>query len=195
MESKRQLATTLARHIELALANLHLRETLRSQSIRDPLTGLFNRRSMEETLALEVARAARSRHTLSVIMLDLDRFKNFNDTFGHEAGDVLLRHLAKLLQTHIRPGDIACRYGGEEFTLILPNAPLEVAKQRTERLCELARHLSVEHQGRSLGPVTISAGIAVFPLHGSSEETLLRAADVALYRAKTEGRDRVIVAQ
>jgi diguanylate cyclase (GGDEF)-like protein/PAS domain S-box-containing protein len=194
IEWKRQLAGTLARHIELALANLHLRETLRTQSIRDPLTGLFNRRYMEESLALEVARAARNRQPLTIIMLDVDHFKAVNDTFGHEAGDVLLRELGQLVQTHIRAGDIACRYGGEEFTLIVPNTSLETAVQRAEQLRELAGQLSAEYQGRLLRPVTISFGIAIFPAHGSSEEALLRAADAALYRAKAEGRDRVIVA-
>jgi diguanylate cyclase (GGDEF)-like protein len=124
-----------------------------------------------------------------------DHFKAVNDTFGHEAGDVLLRQLGKLLQTHIRAGDIACRYGGEEFTLIVPDTSLEMAVQRAEQLREHARQLSVEYQGRSLGPVTISFGIATFPLHDSNEEAVLRAADAALYRAKAEGRDRVIVAQ
>jgi diguanylate cyclase (GGDEF)-like protein/PAS domain S-box-containing protein len=195
LESKRQLAETLARHIELALANLRLRETLRAQSIRDPLTGLFNRRYMEESLALEVARAARSGEPLSIIMLDVDHFKAVNDTFGHEAGDVLLRELGQLVQTRIRAGDIACRYGGEEFTLIVPNAALETAVQRAEQLRKLATQLTTEYQGRLLGPITVSFGIAAFPAHGSSQEALLRAADAALYRAKAEGRDRVIVAQ
>jgi len=193
-ESKQELAVSFARHIELALANLRLRETLRSQSIVDLLTGLFNRRYMEESLAREVARANRGQRPLAVIMLDLDHFKDFNDTFGHEAGDALLHGLGTLLRTHVRAGDIACRYGGEEFTLILADSPLEATAQRAEALRELVGRLAVEHEGRTLRPVTVSLGVAIFPQHGSTGEAVLRAADAALYRAKAEGRDRVVLA-
>ena len=194
-ESKRQLAVSFARNIELALANLHLRETLRTQSILDLLTGLFNRRYMEESLAREISRAARSQRPLGIIMLDLDHFKDFNDNFGHEAGDALLHELGRLLRQHVRAGDIACRYGGEEFTLIISDSTLEVTARRAEQLRELVRHLSVEYQGRTLRPVTSSFGAAIFPLHGSNGEAVLRAADAALYRAKAEGRDRVVLAE
>jgi diguanylate cyclase (GGDEF)-like protein/PAS domain S-box-containing protein len=195
IEWTQQLAGMFARHIELALANLRLRATLRDQSIRDPLTGLFNRRYMEESLAREVSRAIRSGDPLGIIMLDLDHFKDFNDNFGHEAGDVLLRELGKLLQTHIRAGDIVCRYGGEEFIGIVTGASLETTLRRAEELRELVKHLCVEYQGRWVGPITISLGVSIFPLNGSSAETVLRAADGALYRAKGEGRDRVVAAQ
>jgi diguanylate cyclase (GGDEF)-like protein/PAS domain S-box-containing protein len=193
-ESKQRVAVTVTEHIALALANLKLRETLRNQSIRDPLTGLFNRRYMEESLELEMSRAARSKRSLGVIMIDIDHFKHFNDSFGHEAGDLMLRELGAFLQTHIREGDIACRYGGEEFTLILPEASLEVVRQRADQLREEFKFMKVQVQGQSLGPVTLSLGVALFPRHGASIETLLRMADQALYRAKAAGRDRVEVA-
>ena len=191
---KQQLAVMLARHVELALANLELRETLRHQSIRDSLTGLYNRRYMEESLGREVARAARSRHPLGIIMIDLDHFKAFNDSFGHQAGDALLRELGTLLRTKIRTGDIACRYGGEEFTLIVTEASPEAVRQRAEHLRELVSRLSPCHNGRVLGPVSVSLGVALFPEHGTAAADVLRAADRALYRAKSEGRNRVVVA-
>ena len=194
-EAKQRLAVSTAEHIGLSLANLNLREALRVQSIRDPLTGLFNRRYMEESLERELHRAARNQRPLGLVMLDLDHYKRFNDTFGHAAGDTMLRALSNCLQTHIRREDIACRYGGEEFTLILPDASREVMQQRAERLREEVKRLDVQHSGQSLGSVTLSLGIAVFPEHGSTPETLLRAADTALYRAKAEGRDRVVIAQ
>ena len=123
--------------------------------------------------------------------MDVDHFKRLNDTFGHEAGDVVLKELAGLFQRVIRGGDIACRYGGEEFTLILPEASLEVARLRAEQTVEAVRHLHVAHRGRTLGPVTISAGVAAYPEQGTVTDDLLRAADAALYRAKHAGRDQV----
>lgn len=192
-EPHRQLAVTVAEHIALALANLRLRETLRYQAIRDPLTGLFNRRYMEESLEREVQRAARHGTPLAIVMLDIDYFKRFNDTFGHTAGDTLLRELGAFLQRHIRGEDIACRYGGEEFTLILPDATLDDVWRRAEEFREAAHHLHVYHRDQFLGPITISLGIAMFPLHGTTAETLVRAADEALYVAKTTGRNRAVV--
>jgi diguanylate cyclase (GGDEF)-like protein len=194
-EEKHQLAVTLAEHVSLAVANLKLRETLHSQSVRDPLTGLFNRRYMEESLDREVYRAKRSDRPLGIIMLDLDHFKEFNDTFGHEAGDVLLRELGSFLQRHIRRQDIACRYGGEEFTLILPEASLEVTRERAEQLLKRIEQLQVDYQGQVLGTLSVSAGVAALPDQGSNSEAVLRAADGALYQAKAQGRNRVSVAQ
>jgi diguanylate cyclase (GGDEF)-like protein len=149
---------------------------------------------MEESLEREVRRALRSGVPLSVIMLDLDHFKHFNDTFGHEAGDVLLRSLGSFLHNNVRGGDVACRFGGEEFVLILPEAPLEAARQRAEELRIGCSDLFVQHRGQALGAVTVSLGVAAFPEHGSTAEALLSAADAALYRAKQEGRNRVVVA-
>jgi diguanylate cyclase (GGDEF)-like protein len=190
----RQLAETVADRVSLALVNLRLRETMRQQSIRDPLTNLFNRRYLEETLERETQRAARRGLPLGIIMLDIDHFKNFNDTFGHAAGDALLRELGTFLRLHVRQEDIPCRYGGEEFTLILPEATRDVTRQRAETLCREVAQLRVQHAGQPLGAVTLSLGVAVFPDQGATGETVLRAADAALYAAKRLGRNRVAVA-
>ena len=156
MESTQRLAVTVAAQIGLALGNMKLSEALRIQSMRDVLTGLFNRRYMEESLERELRRAVRKQGSLGVIMLDLDHFKRLNDTFGHEAGDMILRALGHSMQEHTRGSDIACRYGGEEFTLILPDAPLTVTFQRAEQLREKFRHLEVMYQSRSLPAGTLS---------------------------------------
>jgi diguanylate cyclase (GGDEF)-like protein len=193
-DSKLRLTATLAEHIALALANLRLHETLRNLSVRDPLTGLFNRRYMEESLEREVRRAARSKRPLGIIMLDIDHFKEFNDTYSHEAGDTLLRELGSSLQTYIRGEDVACRYGGEEFILILPDTTLDAASQRAEQLRAAVQRLTLQHRSQSLKPVTISVGVALFPDHGGSGDDVLRAADAALYRAKADGRNRVVIA-
>src|SRR5579859_659703 len=169
-------------------------EQLRDQSVRDYLTGLFNRRYLEETLGREVRRAERAHAPLGVIMIDLDHFKQFNDTYGHAAGDALLRELGGLLRRSLRESDIACRYGGEEFTLIMPDSPLSVAQERAERIWLEARQLRLESDGQPLKPVSLSIGVAVFPEHGRSGDALLQASDAALYRAKREGRDRVAMA-
>ncbi len=194
-DSKDRLALTLAKQISLALSSLNLRETLQWQAIRDPLTGLFNRRYMEESLKREMARVKRQEASLGVIMVDLDHFKDFNDTFGHKAGDALLVALAALLKNHIRLEDIACRYGGEEMLLILPETSLEITTQRAEELREQIGRLQVEYLGQTLGLTTASLGVAAFPEHGKDWEEIIQAADAALYRAKAEGRNRVVVAQ
>lgn len=195
MEPRKQLAVTVAEHIALALANLNLRETLRMQSIRDPLTGLFNRRYMEESMERELSRAERKKRQVGIIMIDIDHFKRFNDIFGHEAGDAVLRELGAFVRGNIREEDIACRYGGEEFALILPEATLDITLHRAEQLCEGVRKIDIQHLGKSLGSITLSLGVAMFPDHGLKAETVLRAADSALYRAKAEGRDRVVLAE
>lgn len=190
-----RLATTLAEQIGLALANLRLRETLRIQSIVDPLTGLFNRRFMEETLKRELSRAQRRQHGLAVIMLDLDHFKRFNDTFGHDAGDTLLRNLGEFLQSQVRGGDVPCRFGGEEFMLILPEIDQDTARQRAEAIRLGISQLGIVHHGQLLGTATASLGVAIFPQHGTECETLQRNADLALYHAKQAGRDRIVFAE
>ena len=189
-EATQQLAATVAKHAALALANLKLREALRQQSIHDGLTGLFNRRYMEETLQLELRRAARGQSSVGVILLDLDHFKGFNDAFGHDAGDAVLRAVAGCLQRHIRQHDIACRYGGKEFVLVLSDSTLESTMERAEELREEVRHLQVAYQGMPLGPVTVSMGVVAAPNHGDTVEVILNGADCALYRAKAAGRDQ-----
>jgi diguanylate cyclase (GGDEF)-like protein/PAS domain S-box-containing protein len=194
MEALARQASAVAERISLVLANLRVREVLRSQSIRDPLTGLFNRRFMEESLEREVRRAARNKEGVAVLMLDLDRFKLFNDTFGHQAGDVLLRGFGDFLSQGTRGQDVSCRYGGEEFLLVLSGASIDAACKRAELLREGLKQLTVRHAGQVLGRITVSIGVSAFPGHGATGEELVRAADKALYRAKEEGRDRVVVA-
>jgi diguanylate cyclase (GGDEF)-like protein len=193
-EAKEALGLAIGDQLGLAVANLKLRDTLRSQSIRDPLTGLFNRRYMEETLERELRRAERNRTSLAVCMLDLDHFKRFNDTFGHEAGDILLRELGHLLGAGVRQGDVVCRYGGEEFVLVLPDVGEDTVRQRAEELRSEVKRLHVAYRGQSIGSVTVSIGLALFPKHAGTVEDLVKAADTALYRAKNAGRDQVVVA-
>jgi diguanylate cyclase (GGDEF)-like protein len=182
-------------HLGLALAKLKLQENLQHLSVRDPLTGLYNRRYMEESLARELRRAERQGKLLGIIMADIDHFKKFNDTLGHDAGDALLREIGALLQRRIRDGDIVCRFGGEEFTIVLQDASQETTLQRAEEIREAAKEMRVQHGQRVLDPVTLSLGVAVFPRNGANRDILMQSADVALYRAKQEGRDRVCMAE
>jgi len=190
-----QLAVSVAEQAALSFANLKLREKLRYQSIRDPLTGLSNRRYLDESLERELPNAIRKNRSLGVIMLDVDRFKKFNDMFGHDAGDTVLRELGDYLAKFIRRGDLACRYGGEEFTLILPESSVEDTRRRAEELRTSFRQLSIKHRDIVLGKVTLSLGVAALPDHGTTAAELLAAADGALIRAKEEGRDRVLIAE
>lgn len=192
--AREQLAVTVAEHIALAMANLRLQKTLRDQAIHDLLTGLFNRRYLGEMLERELARARRRGSQVGIMMIDIDNFKQFNDLFGHEAGDALLSAIGNFLRSHVRGEDIACRYGGEEVSVILPDSSLEDTRRRAEELREGIKTLRVEHRRQYLGPVTVSVGVAVFPSHGDSGESVMRASDLALYQAKAEGRDRVVTA-
>ncbi len=194
-EHKTQLVTIIAEHIALALSNLKLKESLRQQSIRDALTGLYNRRYMEETLERELSRAAREGISVGVMMFDIDHFKNFNDLEGHDAGDALLRELGTFLNKSIRSSDIVCRCGGEEFLVVLPGATKENARLRAEELRLGVKELLVYHLGKPLAKCTISIGVAAYPEDEKSIERLLKTADNALYRAKNEGRDRVVTAE
>jgi diguanylate cyclase (GGDEF)-like protein len=194
LQRKQELATTVAEQISLAFANLTLRETLKYQAVRDPLTGLFNRRHMEESLERELLRAARNDKPVTVLMIDIDRFKLFNDTFGHEAGDILLRELGSVFSSITRGGDIACRYGGEEFLLILADATLETGCERAAKLREQVANLQISHRAETLRRITLSIGVAGFPEHGTSAAQIVKSADEALYRAKAAGRDCVVVA-
>lgn len=193
-EAKQQLAHTVAEQIALAIANIRLRETLQNQSIRDSLTGLFNRRYLEEFLNQEIHRAERYQHDIGVIMVDIDFFKKFNDSFGHEAGDLVLKEVSKVIRHGIRRSDVACRYGGEEMTILLPQSSLDNAVKRAEVLRLSISKLRVQHHGHSLGNISASFGVASFPHHGNTAQTLLHAADAALYQAKAAGRNRVVAA-
>jgi diguanylate cyclase (GGDEF)-like protein len=186
-----RLAIMLAEGIALALANLKLKEALENQSIRDPLTGLFNRRYLEQVLERECRRAVRSHRPITVLALDVDHFKQFNDTWGHEGGDAVLRELGALLKSHFRGEDVACRLGGEEFVVLLVDANLEAGRERADQLREHVQRLQVRYRAQTLSSITISIGLAGFPAHGSSPEGLLSTADRALYQAKKLGRNRV----
>jgi diguanylate cyclase (GGDEF)-like protein len=192
--SELSFKTTFAGQVGLSISNIRLREALRTQSVRDALTGLYNRRYLEEVLEREMRRAGRASQSLGILMLDLDHFKRFNDTYGHDAGDAVLREAAAFLLKNVRAEDFVCRFGGEEFVVILPTADVEGARTRAERLRSRMKELTILHQGKSLGMVTFSVGVAAFPAHGRSPKELMAAVDAALYEAKRGGRDRVAVA-
>lgn len=191
-----QLAMAVGEHVGMSLVNYRLREKLRNQSIRDPLTNLFNRRYMEETFFRELSRAARDQSEVSIMQIDIDHFKEFNDVYGHDVGDKLLKSFGDLLTTLFRDSDVPCRFGGEEFTLILINSSLDETERRAEQLQLSVRGLRVTPVGDGrIGeppPPTLSIGIASFPTHGQSAETLIRAADQALYAAKAKGRNTIV---
>ena len=194
MNGKQQLAVTLSEQIALALSNIRLRENLRQQTIRDALTGLYNRRFLEESLNREMARCKRSGSVFSLMMMDLDHFKRFNDTFGHDAGDSVLRSFAQALQENTREGDIICRFGGEEFVLLLPDTDRKGAVIRAERILRIVRALLVMHDDKTVGPITTSIGVALYPQDGETTKAIIQSADRALYLAKGAGRDRLMIA-
>jgi len=194
-DSELSFKTTFAGQVGLSIANIRLREALRAQSVRDSLTGLYNRRYLEETLEREIRRAVRAEQSLGILMLDLDHFKKINDTYGHEAGDTVLRDTADFLTKSVRVEDTVCRVGGEEFVIVLPTANAEAGRSRAERIRSKLRELTVLHQGQSVGRITVSIGVAELPVNGTSPKSLLEAADAALYCAKRNGRDRVVVAE
>lgn len=186
--------TVLTENIASALVNHRLQRGLREQTIRDPLTGLFNRRYMEETLALEIARASRSGGPLSLVMCDVDHFKRFNDEFGHDAGDAVLQAVSAEMRSRFRDGDVICRFGGEEFTIIAPGTSAATLAMRVEVVRQAISELMVQQGGRTLGSLTMSFGIATWEETMERDgSTLIKAADAALYRAKREGRNRVIL--
>ena len=189
-----RLAVKIAEYLAMALTNIRLRDELRSQAIRDPLTGLFNRRYMEETLDREIRRANRHHTCVGTIMFDIDRMKPINDRFGHDAGDLLLRGIGREMLHMFRGEDVACRYGGDEFTIVLPEATVAEAWTRAEQLREALRSMNLQYEGQSLGPVTISIGVAAYPDHAERGDRLLMATDAASYAAKSEGGNRIMMA-
>jgi diguanylate cyclase (GGDEF)-like protein len=174
---------------ELTQANHRLKD----QVVHDGLTGLYNRRYLEESLGREESRARRSGRSLGLMMIDIDNFKRFNDTLGHAAGDAVLRAIGEYLLMAARGEDIVCRYGGEEFVLVMAQAPHNTVLHRAEKLRQGVQSLDIEYEGRFVGPVTISIGIGIFPDHGETVEAVLRIADNAMYQAKQSGRNRVVV--
>jgi diguanylate cyclase (GGDEF)-like protein len=192
---RNQLARAVAEHIALAISNLNLREALRLQAIRDPLTGLYNRRYMQEFLEREVHRARRKGRPLAVMMLDLDNFKRYNDTFGHPAGDEALRFVGDALLRAVRGEDLACRYGGEEFSLIFPECSVQQAAVRAEEIRARLKELHRERATAIPGVITVSIGVAGFEETTDNGNLLLKFADDALYQAKRAGRDRVVIAR
>ena len=193
LAARQQLVEMLAGHIALALANLKLRESLRAQSIRDPVSGLFNRRYLDETLPREIHRASRDGRDLGIIICDLDNFKSFNDTYGHAAGDTLLKSFGDLVGKVVRAGDIGCRYGGDEFVLILLDTSVDTAKRRAELLEREFSRTVIQYGDMFLNPGALSLGVSAYPVHGGNAGALLRVADEALYRAKAAGGKRVMM--
>lgn len=191
LDEKQELARRFADRLSIALANLRLQETLRHQSVRDPLTGLFNRRYIEETGARELARAQRHGQPVSVLMLDVDHFKQFNDVHGHAVGDAVLRRLGGVLARQFREEDIACRYGGEEFLVLLPGCAPSMAMERAEALREAVGRLLVAAPDTEGLTVTVSVGAASTTQGSGALSELVSRADQALYAAKRAGRDCV----
>lgn len=177
--------------LRIQLAEIEkLRAKLQEQAIRDPLTNVYNRRYMAEFLDQEIARAERENTPVSVVIMDMDNFKQFNDSYGHKCGDVVLQAFANFLAEHTRRGDVVCRYGGEEFVILMPNAPLEMSYERVETWRQDFSETAIDYDGMKFS-ATFSAGVAVFPEHGLIGDAILQAADKALYRSKNNGRNRV----
>lgn len=191
--ANRGLAQMCSEQISMAIANVRMRDELHDQSVRDPLTGLFNRRHMTETLRKTINDSQRSTEPFAVIAIDVDHFKKFNDTHGHDAGDMVLRAVGSVLQQDCDRDDVACRPGGEEFTVILPDCDLEQASERAENLRRAVENIKVRYGEKTLPRVTISVGLSMYPEHGTLPQMLLRSADDALYQAKALGRNRVVI--
>ncbi|HAT2106049.1 TPA: diguanylate cyclase [Legionella pneumophila] len=192
-ENQRLLITAFAELTALALANVRLGESLRYQSIRDPLTGLYNRRYLEDFLFKQLHQAERTKASFAILMLDLDHFKKINDTFGHEAGDFVLKEIGQILNNDIRLGDVATRYGGEEFVLLLFDVDANAAKTRADNLRSAISKLQVKYGAQYVGQVTASIGISIYPDDAKSPDELIEAADKALYQAKNKGRNMVLL--
>ncbi len=193
-ERLKSMALTIAEHLSLSIANVKLRDSLKHQAVRDPLTNLYNRRYLDDALRRDIQRVKRQGTCLGVMMIDVDHFKAFNDTFGHEAGDYALQQVSIAISSSIRGEDIACRYGGEEFTVILPDADVSIIAKRSKEILEGVSSLNLEFRGKSLGHVTISIGVSISPQHGDDAEALISSADKALYAAKNAGRNQIKVA-
>ncbi len=186
-----ELGRTVAEHIALALSNVRMQEKLQEMAIRDHLTGLYNRRYMQENLEREIHRAAREKKPIGLILIDIDHFKSINDEYGHSAGDHVLKTMAELLSSNVRKGDICCRYGGEEFLFILPNSSYGDTFSLAESLRTQVKELDITYDNHHIGNLTISLGVAAYPEQANTYGALIKAADAAMYRAKDQGRDHV----
>lgn len=190
-ENNKLLITAFAELTALSLANVRLRENLRHQSIRDPLTGLYNRRYLEDFLFKQLHQAERTNVPFAVIMLDLDHFKRINDSYGHDAGDLVLKEFSHILQEDVRMGDLAARFGGEEFIVVLYGIDAEAALERAQNIRKAVSKLQLKYGAQQIGSVTVSMGLAMYPADANSVDELIEAADKALYQAKNKGRNRV----
>lgn len=190
----RQMVRAIADQLVVVSKRLHLLHDLQNQVVRDGLTGLLNRRYLEEVLTKLIERTQHRSYQVALILLDIDHFKAINDSYGHLAGDEVLRNISMVLRGHVRPHDLACRYGGEEFCLVLPHTSLAVAMERADKIRRAIKYLRLSYEGEAIRPITLSLGVACAPEHGVQVETLIQQADKALYRAKRQGRDQVISA-
>lgn len=192
--TQKALILSISTSISLAFSNVRYQDRLRMDATQDVLTGLFNRRYLDDYFKIELARFKRELEPIAIIMLDIDFFKKFNDQFGHEVGDEILKKLGRYLKNSVRGSDFACRFGGEEFILVLPGSDLHIARERAEKIREGVKHLSIAKENITIPGITVSIGIAVFPKQGTTQEDIINAADKALYQAKNEGRDRICIA-
>ena len=193
-ESRTRLVNITADNLALSLVSLKLREALKSQSIRDSLTKLYNRRYMEESLEQAIARCKRSVTNLGIIMLDIDHFKKFNDTYGHDAGDLVLVETARILNENFRESDVICRYGGEEFIIILPDISMDMMIKRADEVRKNIKALKLHYTESLLPAISVSLGLSIMPEHGNNSQTLIKTADAALYKSKNNGRDQYNIA-
>ena len=194
-EKDQQLLNSITHQISFALANLSIKDQLRDQAIRDPLTNLYNRRFMFEAFEQVLNRAERHHSSLALLMIDIDDFKVFNDNYGHDAGDHVLIEVAHILTTKVRLEDIACRYGGEEFCIICPDTNLHEAYALAEKIRGYIFELNLSLANKTLGKITISTGVSIYPNHGEDCQNLLKSADQALYSAKDKGRNITVMAK
>lgn len=193
IQRQQPLTVIVGDAIKLSLSNLRLREKLREQALTDQLTGLGNRYYLEDNLSRELAHTLRRDATVCVALLDIDHFKKFNDSYGHEAGDMLLRRFGEILREHLRQGDLKCRYGGEEFVVVLIDTTLAAVLVRLEKISEVVRSIDIQFGQEHLAGVTVSIGVVEAHDNDWTTGRLLRAADEALYTAKQAGRDRIVV--